>query len=83
MRAAAANVIAVAQHHRVRHADEEPWWLIRALRSIKMNKPDVLEKCAQVVSNLGDLLDTAPGDLSRLLDRIAEPSRKTASEKLQ
>lgn len=83
MRAAAANVIAVAQHHRARNADEELWWLIRALRSIKMNKPDVLEKCAQVVSNLGDLLDTAPGDLSRLLHRIAELSRKTASEKLQ
>ena len=83
MRMTVKKVIEISQHHRARNADEELWWLVRALRAIRLNMPEKLDQCCTVVGILSDLLDTQPGDLSRLLARITELSRRSAAEKLQ
>jgi len=83
MRLACKRVVDAARHHHARNADEELWWLLRALRALRLGRPHVLDQCAAACPSLPTLLDTPPGDLSRLLDRIAELSRKSASDKLQ
>ncbi|CAK0901453.1 unnamed protein product, partial [Prorocentrum cordatum] len=83
MRLAAHEVKELAAHHRARTSDEELWWLVRALRAIRADNPEVLDKCCKVVESITTLLDTEPADLTLLLDHVAQLSRRTAEERLR
>ena len=83
MRLAARRVIDISAHHKARNADEELWWLTRALRAIHRADHAALDRCLSVVPSLDSLLDTRPGDLAPLLRRISELSRRSAATKLQ
>jgi hypothetical protein len=82
MRIAASRNIDTSMHHSAKNPDEGLWWLLRALRAIRLVQPHVLDRCCRVVTTLVHLLDTEPGDLSQLLHRIASLSRRSAAEKL-
>jgi len=82
MQLAAHLVRLRAAHHGARNADEELWWLLRARRAIQPGDQSSLCTAMQAMAHLSDLLDTAPGDLSRLHARIEDLARRTLEEKM-